>query len=447
MWHADPSRRRSALDKRIEQTVPGLLETLRKQLAKRGSFGFSGLAKKFHLMDTDKSLSLCREEFSSGMRKVGLSLEPRQIDVLFSYFDEDRSGHVSFEEFLGQIRGEMSKRRVDVVDRMFVQLDLDGDGLLDYQEILQGYDAAQNPSVLDGTLTEGQAKAAFLSALETSAAGTQVNGGVTPSEWRDFFADISASVVSDRSFQSIVQNSWFAHMTKASPSANGPACNKGIEPLKVLVTHANGRESVQEIGDLGFREDDADFNMAVLVYLKKEKGLVATRITVLEPDGSPRKKPTTNRRRNPNPRARERHDEDEDGSEQRRGEIDDMMRRNRTKTPILGYKGHQHERRDRMGTTFSNWQDQRAERDRNRSSAPGGGADEWKSHSQRVHAASPARARGGERHYGKSVRWVGQEEEARGRGESGTEAEMMPWMHSARVPYKRQVRVPASQPH
>ena len=211
-----------------------------------------------------------------------------------------------------------------MVDRAFDRLDTDGDGTLDYQEVLAGYNAKQDPRVINGDATAEQAKIDFLGAFEFSKAGSEIKGCVTRKEWREFFNNISASVDSDRMFEMTLNNAWSVHQYISRTVA--------AAPIKLLITHLNGKESVESISDeFGFRESDVDFNTAIVVYLKKHRGIVCTHLEVLNADGS---------RRHPE-------------------KINGVHRR-----PILGYKGHQHQKRERMGTTFQGWQSQRDQRDR-----------------------------------------------------------------------------------
>lgn len=50
---------------------------------------------------------------------------------LFNLFDKDRKGEISYKEFIRAIRGELNDFRHDLIERVFIILDQDDDGLVD----------------------------------------------------------------------------------------------------------------------------------------------------------------------------------------------------------------------------------------------------------------------------------------------------------------------------
>lgn len=80
------------------------MDQLREQLLSRGARGIVGLQRKFRIMDDDGSGTLNLAEFKKGMKECSLNLTDQQLTSLFSYFDKDRGGTVSFDEFITGIR-------------------------------------------------------------------------------------------------------------------------------------------------------------------------------------------------------------------------------------------------------------------------------------------------------------------------------------------------------
>lgn len=66
--------------------------------------------RMFRLMDDDGSKALNYEEFSRGMQDAGLDLDASHLQELFDMFDKDKSGSVSLNEFLLQIRVSSTAR-------------------------------------------------------------------------------------------------------------------------------------------------------------------------------------------------------------------------------------------------------------------------------------------------------------------------------------------------
>ena len=84
--------------------VSGIVARLKEQLAARGARGIIGLSRKFRIMDDDGSKSLSISEFKKGIRECSLDVTEQEMNQLFSHFDRDRSGCISYDEFLYGIR-------------------------------------------------------------------------------------------------------------------------------------------------------------------------------------------------------------------------------------------------------------------------------------------------------------------------------------------------------
>ena len=92
-----------------------LAEKLKDKLASRGARGIIGLQRQFKIMDDDNSKSLNKYEFTKAMTDYMLGFSQAEISALFSYFDVDNSGTLSYDEFLRSIRGPMNMARKKIV--------------------------------------------------------------------------------------------------------------------------------------------------------------------------------------------------------------------------------------------------------------------------------------------------------------------------------------------
>lgn len=103
-----PSRRGTSLNAvaqaRGSGDISGIMEKLKQQLAMRGARGIIGLSRKFRIMDDDGTKSLSISEFKKGMRECSLDISEQEMNILFSHFDRDRNGCISYDEFLYGIR-------------------------------------------------------------------------------------------------------------------------------------------------------------------------------------------------------------------------------------------------------------------------------------------------------------------------------------------------------
>lgn len=131
-----------------------MIERLRTKLATRGARGIIGLAKQFRIMDDNNSRSLDLYEFTKAMKDYMLGFSDSEIRALFNYFDYDRSGTVSYDEFLRTIRGPLTAGRKKLVAQAYNKLDKDGSGWIDINDIKGVYSAKSHPDVLAGRKSE-----------------------------------------------------------------------------------------------------------------------------------------------------------------------------------------------------------------------------------------------------------------------------------------------------
>jgi Ca2+-binding EF-hand superfamily protein len=66
-------------------------------------------------MDTNKDHTLDPTEFKYGMRDYGIKISDLEVNAIVKHFDRDRSGKISYDEFLRAIRGDLNERRRKMV--------------------------------------------------------------------------------------------------------------------------------------------------------------------------------------------------------------------------------------------------------------------------------------------------------------------------------------------
>jgi len=62
-------------------------------------------------MDRNRNNSLEPMEFKYAMRDFGVDLSEVEVSQILKYFDTNKDGKLSFDEFLRAIRGELNERR------------------------------------------------------------------------------------------------------------------------------------------------------------------------------------------------------------------------------------------------------------------------------------------------------------------------------------------------
>jgi len=162
-------------------------------------------------MDDDNSKQLNQYEFCKALTDYGLGFSKGEQSALFSYFDVDGSGQISYDEFIRAIRGPMNMARKKVVAQAFKKLDKDGNGWIDLDDIRGTYNAQKHPDVTSGKKTEEQILQEFLETFETAHAmrnNDAPNYVVTKEEFDEYYNNISAGIDDDMYFMLMINNAW-----------------------------------------------------------------------------------------------------------------------------------------------------------------------------------------------------------------------------------------------
>lgn len=105
-------------------------------------------------MDDDDSKSLNLYEFTKACRDFRIGISEEYLPTVFNAFDRNRDGTLNFDEFLMAVRGDMNETRTELVQKAFAQLDKDGSGIINLQDIKGLYKADRHPDVIRGKRTE-----------------------------------------------------------------------------------------------------------------------------------------------------------------------------------------------------------------------------------------------------------------------------------------------------
>ncbi|XP_052126573.1 calcyphosin-like protein [Frankliniella occidentalis] len=181
------------------------LERLRLICLSRGASGIMGLGRMFRVMDDDGSKALNWDEFSRGMKDAGLDLDADHLRELFDMFDKDKSGSVSLNEFLLQIRPPLSENRLSLIRQAFQKMDKTGDGVITVDDLRNVYSVKAHPQFQSGELTEEQILDKFLSNFDTENAS---DGKVTEEEFINYYSGVSSSIDEDGYFDLMMRQAW-----------------------------------------------------------------------------------------------------------------------------------------------------------------------------------------------------------------------------------------------
>jgi Ca2+-binding EF-hand superfamily protein len=227
---------------------------IREILAKRagGSTTLKSMALQFKIMDTDKSGNADKREFQLAFEKFtrafGINISKYEFDELFALFDLDKSGSVTYDEFIRGVRGGMNDFRIELVKLAFSVLDDSNDGIITLEDVARKYDVSGNPLVKAGKMSANDVLKAFMGNWHLAEKGHK--DGVTIDDFIEYYEWISPSVDRDDYFE-LIRNAW--HIS------GGEGWSANTSNLRVLVEHTDGTETVEEIkNDIGLRRDDME---------------------------------------------------------------------------------------------------------------------------------------------------------------------------------------------
>ena len=167
-------------------------------------FGIRGVSHLFKRMDKNGNKQIDINEFYWGLKEFGVNLTEEEAMGVLRIFDKDKSGTISFEEFLRALKGDMNNFRVGIIRKAYEKLDVNRDGTVRLDDIARIYDVSRHPDVLQGRRDPKELYLQFMSQWDTQVA----DGIVTFEEFLDYFTDISASIDSDDYFAGMMKNTW-----------------------------------------------------------------------------------------------------------------------------------------------------------------------------------------------------------------------------------------------
>eukprot|EP00826_Nyctotherus_ovalis_P002491 TRINITY_DN10499_c0_g3_i12.p1 TRINITY_DN10499_c0_g3~~TRINITY_DN10499_c0_g3_i12.p1 ORF type:complete len:267 (+),score=98.37 TRINITY_DN10499_c0_g3_i12:123-803(+) len=151
------------------------------------------------------------------------------------YYDTNKDGGVSYEEFLQGIREPMSERRQALVEKIFKTLDKNGSGAITAADIESHYRVESSPDFISGAKTKQQVLEAFLSNFDVAPKGQ--DGTITKEEFVNYYADLSMVLPVDDYFVSVLEGAWEikeeSKEAAENEKAKGPAAAL-VEKLKVV---------------------------------------------------------------------------------------------------------------------------------------------------------------------------------------------------------------------
>jgi hypothetical protein len=76
-------------------------------------------------MDEDRDRKLTKAELKDALTEYNVPLTAADLDELYSQFDKDSDGRITYDEFLIGLRGTLNDSRKSWVEKAFAKLDTD----------------------------------------------------------------------------------------------------------------------------------------------------------------------------------------------------------------------------------------------------------------------------------------------------------------------------------
>ena len=184
----------------------------REAVARRGVRGIMSLRRSFMIADDNNDKTIDFNEFKKLVHDYRIPVEDKDVKTLFNEFDSDRSGSISYDEFLRGVVGEMNDFRMNIAKKAFKIMDSDGSGQIEINDIRGKYNAKFHPEVKAGKKTEDEVLAEFLDTFEYHFNLLNSNKSkdrtITMDEWIEYYNNISMSIDRDDYFELMMNNAW-----------------------------------------------------------------------------------------------------------------------------------------------------------------------------------------------------------------------------------------------
>ena len=193
----------------IDKSLP-VVEKLRKVIARRGTRGIMSIRREFMIADNDNSKTIDINEFRKFCHDYRIPLDDNEIKLLFSELDINGNGKIDYEEFLRGVVGEMNERRKKIILQVFKIFDKNQNGVIELDDIRENYNAKFHPEVQSGKKNEEEVLAEFLDTFEYQFSllndGKTKDGKITMEEFLEYYNNISMSIKDDEYFEEMIKS-------------------------------------------------------------------------------------------------------------------------------------------------------------------------------------------------------------------------------------------------
>ena len=189
------------------------LDILRKKLKERGTRGIMSLRRTFMINDINNTHTTNLNQFQKYLLNYRIDIPKNQINQIFNLFDNNRKGEIDYEIFTQNLIGDMNDYRKNIVKKIFQNLDVNNENIINLMDVRLCYNASKHPEVLSGKKTEQEKLSEFLDSIDyhfNLLNQNRVEGDekVSLEEFLDYYNIISFLIEKDEDFNEMMCNVW-----------------------------------------------------------------------------------------------------------------------------------------------------------------------------------------------------------------------------------------------
>lgn len=115
---SDPSLA-EPIEEAPKRTTQDIIADIKSFLKERGFLGIRAIGQLFKSIDKNGNRKIDPEEFFWGLNAFGITLSQEEASDVLRTFDTNRDGHVSLDEFIVALRGDLNEYRKSYIKQAY----------------------------------------------------------------------------------------------------------------------------------------------------------------------------------------------------------------------------------------------------------------------------------------------------------------------------------------
>ena len=169
-----------------------------------GPKSWVGLTRAFQQASLGSSSGLTRNEFAAVLEAFGLGVSPKELQLIFQSFDADNDGHISYNEFMHELRGSLTGQRHSVVDRAWERIDQYNRGRVPLADLCRAFNPLADARVKNGDISPSKAVQEFMTTFDFGDS----DEWVLKNDFVEYYTSISPTIDDNGVFTLMVWNTW-----------------------------------------------------------------------------------------------------------------------------------------------------------------------------------------------------------------------------------------------